>query len=177
MTFVRQNRPIPQFDTHERFLSKISVNSTTGCWEWNAGKTAGGYGIFMVPYNQKTPGSRSMPKRNFSAHRVSYEIFNGPLRSELVIDHMCRNRACVNPNHLREVTENENALENNSSPLAINSQKTHCIHGHEFTPSNIARQKNGGRKCRICKARSEAKVYAKGLGALRKRKKELKGLF
>jgi hypothetical protein len=55
---------------------------------------------------------------------------------EMDVDHVCRNRACCNPSHLRVATKYQNGTENNDSPHAKNAQKTHCIHGHAFTPEN-----------------------------------------
>ena len=184
MTFVRQNRPIPQFDNHERFLSKVSVNSTTGCWDWNAGCIPCGYGLFRVPANERKAYTRGNTQkrgeRNFSAHRVCWSIFKGALSPHLVLDHTCRNRKCVNPDHLREVDEYVNGTENSVSVQAINAQKTHCIHGHEFTPENTIisnREGRVGRKCRKCKNRIGAKRYWKSPAGIRNIQKLLKELI
>ncbi len=90
------------------------------------------------------------------AHRISFELANGKVPKGLVLDHICRVRHCVNPDHLRIVTRGQNVLENSVSACAINKAKTHCIHGHDFKTfgffyknSLYPNKKNRG--CRLCK--------------------------
>lgn len=91
------------------------------------------------------------------AHRVIYELVNGKIPSNLVINHICRVRACVNPEHLEATTHRDNILAG-VGVAAINKRKTHCKWGHEFTPENTRNYVIGGkprRGCRTCNRKSE----------------------
>lgn len=80
------------------------------------------------------------------AHRIAYAEAMGPIPAGLTIDHLCRNRACINPGHLEAVTRTENTLRAN----AARGLMTHCRRGHEFTPDNIKVGSDGYRTCRTC---------------------------
>lgn len=142
---------LPTMDDVQRFLAKIDFGPVKGhrtrrglCWEWQAGKTSDGYGVFNVEIDGVWIALR--------AHRVVYELFIGPIPEGLDIDHLCRNRACSNPDHMEPVTRGENTLRSPLTPSANNARKTHCLNGHEFTPENTFRQwGKGGRGCRACK--------------------------
>jgi hypothetical protein len=123
-----------------RFWSNVDRKADTECWSW-LGRTHGGYGDFWLN------------GRGMRCHRASYILNHGPIAPGLVIDHVCRNRSCVNPAHLRAVTPKQNTLENSSSVTAINAAKTHCIRGHPLTPDNLDSRglKLGWRQCKACK--------------------------
>lgn len=120
----------------EAFFSKVL--KTDSCWLWLASKQWDGYGRF-------TRDSVAYP-----AHRFIYKKLVGDLIDGLVIDHVCKNRACVNPKHLRQVTIRENNVTYSNSPPAKNATKTHCIRGHKYTPKNTYKQRGINRLCRKC---------------------------
>lgn len=138
------NAPMPaRRDWLVRFLEKFAVDERTGCWNWIASCQPSGYGQMTV---EKAP---SVPTVT-TAHRISFEVFVGPIPEDLTVDHLCRNRRCVNPAHLEVVTNKENILRG-TSPVAINKRKTHCPKGHPLSGRNIAFAKSGSRICRACK--------------------------
>jgi hypothetical protein len=122
-----------------RFWAK--VNKTETCWLWTAGKHSAGYGVInlCVGVNQVA-----------YAHRLSYEWAKGPIPDGLEIDHLCRVRNCVNPDHLEAVTGAVNNLRGESA-AARHSRKTHCPRGHAYSGQNLYRPKRGGRQCRACR--------------------------
>lgn len=126
----------------ERFWKKVKIEEN-GCWVWQAQVAPDGYGKFSLAASTGRKGS-------VGAHVWSYEHCIGPVPEKLQLDHLCRNRACVNPLHLEPVTGKMNKLRGVSFS-AINAQKTACDKGHPFTPENTAFYK-GKRICKTCKA-------------------------
>jgi hypothetical protein len=125
-----------------RFWSRVDFNGPlwqgSRCWVWN-GCRVQGYGRI----GRRGKGAKT--------HRLAYEHYVGPIPSGLTIDHLCRNRPCMNPKHLEPVSGAINTLRGDSSP-AKNARKTHCKRGHPFdTDNTYYYPTSGSRACRICK--------------------------
>lgn len=129
----------------ERFWAKVDKCGDSACWNWTAGRTAQGYGGFH-PAKYVTE----------LAHRWSYKAAYGDLQSDLVIDHLCRNRTCVNPAHLEQVTDLEN-LRRGAGYALLNGMRTTCINGHEYTSDNTYVAPDGGPRCRRCASIRDSK--------------------
>lgn len=113
------------------------VRDDGGCWSWTA-STSGGYGDFMVG------GKRT------KAHIAAYEHCIGPVPDGMELDHLCRNRACCNPEHLEPVTHQVNVLRGEGI-AAVNARKTECKRGHSLAGDNLGiNPTSGTRFCRIC---------------------------
>ncbi len=123
-----------------RFWEKAFPEPNSGCWLWVGGLNQKGYGKFF--YN----------KRPAMAHRASYEMHVGPIPDGLELDHLCRVRCCVNPDHLEPVSSSENTKRGLTPALSRDRQlsKTHCPSGHPYSPENTYLRSNGDRSCRTC---------------------------
>jgi hypothetical protein len=141
---------MPRRDPAVRFFEKVRVDPDTGCWLWTAATTPQGYAWFNADGSGPVYG-----------HRWIYEQLVGPIPAELELDHLCRVRCCVNPEHLEAVTHGENSLRG-ESPSAHNAQKTHCVRGHAFDEANTYIAANGWRGCRTCHREDMAAANASG---------------
>lgn len=121
----------------DRLWEKVDRSGgPSSCWIWNGALQGGGYGHLGMP------GGRWV-----MAHRLAYELLVGPIPAGLVLDHLCRTPRCVNPAHLEPVTNRENLLR---SPLN-RRYRTHCPHGHAYTPENTWTNNKNQRYCRTCR--------------------------
>lgn len=129
-----------------KIAQRISITNE-GCWEWLGKKDRHGYGHIYFDGKHRL------------AHRVVYSSFVKDIPAGLQVDHLCRNRCCINPDHMELVTGAENTARGVSFS-AINSAKTHCIHGHELAADNVY-MIGRGRACRKCRNLSSIKYHAK----------------
>lgn len=123
----------------DRLMDGIVKVDETGCWEWHHSMTRPGYGRI------RSNGTAWL------AHRFSYTELVGPIPDGLEIDHLCRNRACVNPDHLEPVPQHIN-WQRGESPSQIHAQKESCDRGHPLDGENLIRLKSRPtwRRCRTC---------------------------
>lgn len=134
-------KPGPKFKPlSERY--KVADN---GCWLWTGAITTDRYGFFDVS------------GKKLSAHRYFYEFWTSTrIPHRMQLDHLCRQRSCVNPSHLEIVTPRENTLR--SLPYSMKARQTECLHGHPLSGDNLYRKPNGSRECRICR-QMQMKVF------------------
>jgi hypothetical protein len=151
--------------SYERFLSRVSI-AKNGCWVMSGWHDRDGYAHFHKQ------------KKQSKAHRISYEWHKTKIPVGLTIDHLCKNKGCVNPEHLEAVTASENAKRHNAqgyknwwASLADNQKKqfvenacrkasqkaaklkkaaTHCKRGHEWLPETTYISPQGVRRCNVC---------------------------
>ena len=131
----------------ERLMEKVQ-KVDSGCWEWTHYLEKSGYAKLWVD------------RRAVMAHRFSYEYHVGPIPDGLQIDHLCRNRACVNPEHLEPVTPSENVRRgtNAEAAAARGARTTHCPKGHLYDDENTY-VTSAGRACWACKRASRREHY------------------
>ncbi len=124
-------RPLP-----ERLERRIMPEPNSGCWLWIGNMNPNGYGYFL-----REP-----------AHRFVYQTIVGDIPDGLHLDHLCRVRSCVNPDHLEPVTPLENVRRSNCAEVqrALARMRTHCRRGHEYTADNLYITAVGHRCCRAC---------------------------
>ncbi|HLW00043.1 MAG TPA: HNH endonuclease signature motif containing protein [Ktedonobacterales bacterium] len=125
--WLRKVEPLARFD------EKV-VKEASGCWFWQGWLDVNGYARFKI-------GSQSV-----LVHRWAYEYYRGAISKGFVIDHLCKNRSCVNPDHLEAITIKENNIR----------AKTHCRAGHPLTPENVYFTRDGTRICRLCQEERRA---------------------
>lgn len=128
--------------TLSRFMEKVEFIDPDECWIWVGCRHPRGYGQFWN-------GDKIV-----RAHRWIYESLLGPVSTDLVIDHLCRNTSCVNPRHLQEVTQRTNVLRG-TAPAAHQARQTHCVHGHELIGENLYMKPNGARQCVPCRRETD----------------------
>lgn len=141
--------PVPA-TVEQRFWAKVDKDGPAPearpnlgpCWLWSAAKWRNGYGVF------NDVGSRY-------AHRFAYAMLVGPIPDGLTIDHLCRVRRCVRPEHLEAVTGKVNTLRG-EGPSAKQARKTECHAGHPFDLFNTYIDRRGRRHCRACQRARDA---------------------
>lgn len=146
-------------DTPSSFERRYIPEPNSGCWIWLGHTCKLGYG--RLRYNGKMS----------QAHAISYNIHVGAIPFGLELDHTCKLRCCVNPDHLEPVTHLEN-VRRGDSPSALHARQTHCINGHEFTPENTYLWDNRMRQCRACGRRNTMNYLRRKQNALDSKRRQ-----
>lgn len=144
---VKTRKPRTRRPVAERFWEKVDKRGEDECWPWlGATDKKNGYGHFLV-------GTDGVGMT--TAHRASYAFVHGWPSRDFDVDHLCRNRVCVNPKHLEAVPPIVNVRRGLNVDL-----KTHCVHGHPYIAENVTTQASGdgrrGRVCLICRRQRES---------------------
>jgi hypothetical protein len=125
------------------------VERTDSCWLWAGSQTSNGYGLYWA-------------SQTVLAHRYAYELVGGPIPDALQIDHLCRVRHCVNPDHLEPVTQKENVRRGKTS--ALRPERLVCRRGHALTPDNVDMVLQHGKRskrCLACRRRASKEAAAR----------------
>lgn len=136
----------------ERIVASTAIDSISGCWVWGASFSREGYGVMAWIDDSG--------RKQYGAHRVSFVAHGGVIPEGMQLDHLCRNRSCVNPQHLEPVTPQENILRSPIAQGSLNAAKTHCPQGHPYDEANTrlwtGRNSKGylvtSRNCKACTA-------------------------
>jgi hypothetical protein len=147
-------------EAHEKIMRRIVLVHSdlipgTSCWVWQGSLCNNGYGQVAV----RRAFGRSTKRMT---HRLTFEFRNGSIPYGLVLDHLCRNRGCCNPDHLEAVTNIENIRRGFNARHNLNGifgEKTHCPKGHELIGDNVVHDGNR-RRCRSCKNAYAREKYA-----------------
>lgn len=135
--FLQKIRDVLPEEAFNRIICYMT-EAESGCWLWSNSIDRDGYGRITIN------------KRVIRAHRLFWELEHGTIPKGLVIDHICRTRNCVNPNHLRLATPRQNVLENSRSFVAINAQKKFCRAGHPYDKTYTSTEGYVERYCSTC---------------------------
>jgi hypothetical protein len=149
-------KSIPALNPRQQnlFWNKVHVSQPSGCWQWTGAVSRLGYGKWSATYAAKR-------QHVLTAHRVAFTLLIGNIPTDMTLDHLCRNRGCVNPDHMQVVTLKEN-IHRSFHPSIIISRSDTCSNGHREFYFNA----KGKRICKacarerqaLCKARKKARA-------------------
>lgn len=134
-------------DGYNRIQARVVRGADGECWAWRGPLNTSGYATYAIK------GVLGVKTKNFLVHRVMYELLVGPIGEGMELDHLCGNRPCSNPDHLEQVTRQENIRRQRA-------KRTHCAKGHPY-PEGSEPGKRGNRRCSICRRASDRASSAK----------------
>jgi hypothetical protein len=134
----------------DRITRRVAIDPSSGCWLWCGSIAPSGYGQLGIN------------KVMQYAHRLAYEQFRGPIPEGLDLDHLCRVRHCINPDHLEPVTR----AENNRRAALYRTRPTTCPKGHPYNEENTSKRADGLRKCLTCRRKAGNERYARDKEAI-----------
>lgn len=164
-------------ELYDKIVAKIQPDPFTGCWIWQGYRGSFGYGMLQIGTK---PDGRSV---NRNAHRAIWIALYGPLDRKQFVCHKCDNPPCCNPEHMFVGTLTENNRDMATKGRYNHQQRTHCIHGHEFTAENTRIDSRGKRTCRACErlrrtmTPEERRAYKLYDGSVRRRPKRFQNRF
>lgn len=135
-----------------RRLITHSTRTPDGCIVWQRATDRDGYGV-----------TSGQGRRQLRAHRLSYELLVGPIPEGMTLDHLCKNRACINVDHLEPVTAGTNTLRGDAPSIVLH-RENRCAQGHSYTPENTYVRRDGARTCRTCMRGYKAAFNARRAG-------------
>ncbi len=138
--------PPPSPNTAVEYATQRITVVDSGCWHWTGSQWSNGY------------GQANFNGRRFQAHRFVFEQHKGAIPDGLVLDHLCRNIICVNPDHLEPVTHAVN-LGRGMAPTVIIARSGSCAQGHRMEGDNIYTSPSGARRCRACLVETRRRRY------------------
>ena len=153
-SFTRENLSKWKQKDFDRFWSY--VNKTETCWLWTGSNIRKGYGRFSLYLDGNN--TRTL----VTAHRVSFVLSGQDILGGMVLDHICKNKLCINPRHLRLVTQLENIMAGNGIAKKY-AARSECSKGHPLSGSNLMVRQDSGRRCRICRNKQNRDIYYKNL--------------
>lgn len=147
-----------RLSVEDRIMSRVYMKPDCSCWFWRGIHDRDGY------------AKMTHRNRPIAVYRLAYETFKAPIPDGMEMDHICRERGCVNPSHVEPVTSRENTLRSPIAPAAINARMEKCPNGHEFSVVKFGKRTQ--RRCLICSKRRRQEYFQENKDAITAARRE-----